>query len=101
MERSSKEMSMKRKKKNGRKQNKVEHFGTSSFHCKLCAINFEVSWLDIFSIQDVTHGFVGFQLQDEYISCPKCGGNANEDSADEQQLYINNQDFISDDNLPF
>ncbi|OAS85343.1 hypothetical protein [Metabacillus litoralis] len=94
-------MSKKRKKKNGRKQNKVVDFGTCSFHCKLCAINFEVSWQDIFSIQDATHGFLGLQLQDEYISCPKCGGNANEDSADEQALYINKRDCICDDNLPF
>lgn len=59
-----------------------EEFGSASFHCKNCQCDFEVSWIEIFDIQEMTHGFVEFEIHEEYIACPKCGENKNEEKDD-------------------
>lgn len=54
-----------------------EDYGNAEFHCPFCGHYFEVPWMDIFDLQECTHGFVGWHLNDVYIACPKCDKNAN------------------------
>ena len=73
-------MNSKRKKKTKKTQhNSNEDFGSREFYCANCNVTFEVNWIDIFSLQEITHGYVGFEIQNEYIACPKCGRNANDE----------------------
>lgn len=72
----------KRKKQHARRRKKagdVPDLGTAAFRCPDCGTEFEVPWLDIFDLQETTHGFVGFYISEEYIACPECGENANVD----------------------
>lgn len=70
---------MAKKRKAGKRINRTENeLGNCTFHCEKCVIEFEVEWNDTFSIQEATHGYVGFDLHDDYIACPHCGENANE-----------------------
>lgn len=64
------------KKRRGRRPD-VPDLGNREFCCPRCSHRFEVPWVEIFELQEMTHGFVGFETQNEYISCPKCGANAN------------------------
>lgn len=89
---------MKKKRRKIKRRN--EDLGTCAFHCKQCDIEFEVDWMDIFSLQEGTHGFVGFDLYEEYIPCPKCGENANEQKVEEESIMAH-QDIDPAKNLPF
>ncbi len=64
-------MSKKRKNQHLTKR-KNEDFGTYDFYCQPCDYHFEMDWEDIWAIQEVTHGYVGFHTNDTFISCPKC-----------------------------
>lgn len=57
-----------------RKKKKVqkEDYGSVEFYCRTCDFKFEISWETIWDIQDCTHGYVGYHLNDTFISCPKC-----------------------------
>ena len=33
---------------------------------------FDIDWETIWEIQECTHGYVGYHLNDTFISCPKC-----------------------------
>lgn len=68
-----------RKKK---KQSMEDEFGYATFFCDDCKIEFDVSWIEIFELQEMTHGYVSYNLFDEYIACPKCGENANKNKND-------------------
>ena len=73
------------KEKNLKKKNSVEQeLGSCSFYCDKCEKEFEVNWLDIFELQEMTHGYSGYHLNDVYISCLKCGEIANSDSYKEE-----------------
>jgi hypothetical protein len=41
-------------------------------YCRHCDFKFEIDWETIWDIQDCTHGYVGYYLNDTFISCPKC-----------------------------
>ncbi|MHB9145743.1 MAG: hypothetical protein ACYC5Y_10470 [Symbiobacteriia bacterium] len=30
-------------------------------------------WETIFAIQECTHGYVGFDVSQDYLACPRCG----------------------------
>lgn len=49
-----------------------EDFGTCTFYCKACDYAFEMEWETIFEIQEMTHGYIGYHLNDVFINCPKC-----------------------------
>jgi Zn finger protein HypA/HybF involved in hydrogenase expression len=85
--------------KNGKRKKSIEaELGYASFYCEDCKKEFEVSWYDIFMMQEATHGFVGYYIEQEYIVCPKCGGNVNKmDRADD----FLPPGFIPYDKLPF
>lgn len=84
-----------KKHKNKKKKSHVDtefDFGVREFTCIKCGHEFEVSWREIFELQEMTHGFVGEFLNNEYIACPECSENANDE-------YCGNlQDFESIDN---
>jgi Fe2+ or Zn2+ uptake regulation protein len=63
---------MKKKKKKS-KQTQKEDFGSAEFYCAKCDYKFEVDWETIRAIQECTHGYVGFHLNDTFICCEKCG----------------------------
>ncbi|MBM7649269.1 hypothetical protein JOC78_002222 [Bacillus ectoiniformans] len=65
-------MIVKNQRKQRKKKQKKEDFGTCSFYCKPCQYEFEVEWETIWELQELTHGFVGFHTEDSFISCPKC-----------------------------
>jgi transcription elongation factor Elf1 len=113
-----------KKRKNKKKKSHVDNqfdFGVREFTCIKCGHEFEVSWREIFELQEMTHGFVGEFLNNEYIACPKCYENANDeycgnlaqdlDSIDNHKnseknissgnLYNNCVLEIDDDSIPF
>ena len=47
----------------------------------------------------MTHGYVGYDLNNLYISCPKCGEYINEENNKEDVEL--NPDYIPDKDLPF
>lgn len=49
------------------------------FYCPKCDYKFEVDWETIWDIQECTHGYVGFHLNDTFISCDKCGEICSDD----------------------
>ncbi|TYS17809.1 hypothetical protein FZC78_08115 [Rossellomorea vietnamensis] len=63
---------MGRKKKRRQKEEEAKDSGAREFHCNRCDLKFEVEWEDIFMIQELTHGYVGFHINDTFISCPQC-----------------------------
>lgn len=67
-------------KKRKRREPKVPDLGSADFECPSCRHSFSMPWLEIFELQEMTHGFVGFELQNEYVACPKCGANSNRES---------------------
>lgn len=32
-----------------------------------------MDWETIFAIQECTHGYVGFDVSQDYLACPRCG----------------------------
>lgn len=73
-------MAGKKHKRHKKSKREVPDLGSADFDCPQCGHRFEVPWLEIFELQEMTHGFVGFELQNEYIACPKCSAHANRDS---------------------
>jgi hypothetical protein len=85
----------KRKKKN--KVQKVD-YGTAEFYCRHCDYRFEIDWETIWDIQECTHGYVGYHLNDTFISCPKCEEVCVYEEISEFKSKVNS---ISDGDLPF
>lgn len=56
------------------KKKKVEKvdYGSVELYCKHCDYTFEMDWEIIWEIQECTHGYVDYHLNDTFISCPKC-----------------------------
>lgn len=70
---------MGKKKKKVKKSNKID-YGSVEFHCPKCNYHFKIAWETIWSIQECTHGYVGYHLQDTFISCDKCGSIVSEET---------------------
>lgn len=91
--------------KNKKKKKKIDYekeFGYRSFYCKPCDVEFEVSWTDIFELQEMTHGYVGYENNDVYIACPKCGEIVNlDDHKNDDKNVALHPDFNSDSDIPF
>jgi predicted RNA-binding Zn-ribbon protein involved in translation (DUF1610 family) len=87
------------RKKRKRSKQEVPDLGSATFECPQCGHPFEVPWLQIFDLQEMTHGFVGFELQNDYIACPKCGANANRESLCPYGEAL--EDDEDDEDLPF
>jgi hypothetical protein len=85
--------------KKRRKKSTKEELGYASFYCEGCEKEFDVSWYDIFSMQEGTHGYVSYFIEQEYIGCPKCGENVNETNHEGNPKQPS--DCIPDDKLPF
>lgn len=82
------------------KQLEKVDYGSATFYCKYCDYTFELDWQTIWEIQECTHGYVGFHLNDTFISCPKC----NEICGDEErEVTPESKRFapILSDDLPF
>ncbi|WP_066392238.1 hypothetical protein [Neobacillus mesonae] len=91
----------KKKKKKSKKRQK-EDFGSVEFYCKKCDYTFEIDWETIWDIQECTHGYVGFHLNNTFISCEKCGEIINNDETVETEVMWPKQPIkINDDDLPF
>jgi Fe2+ or Zn2+ uptake regulation protein len=71
-------MSKKRRGKKAKKA-KQEDFGKAEFYCSNCGHHFEMDWERIWDIQELTHGYAGYHLNDTYISCEKCNHMISED----------------------
>lgn len=96
----------KKKRKNKRIITEVtDDYGNCVFYCKDCNYEFELDWELIFAIQESTHGYVGFQLDDVMIDCPKCHEIISTSSKDEGHLSntkkTNKNVTIEDIELPF
>ncbi|MBB5172616.1 hypothetical protein [Texcoconibacillus texcoconensis] len=96
----------KKKRKNKKRFNETEDFGTCVLYCKECNYEFEVDWETIFEIQECTHGYVGFHLNDVFIDCPKCHVTISDKFEDDNILTDSkksNQNITLKDNgeLPF
>lgn len=93
------------KKKNHEATN--EDFGTCVLYCKACDYEFEEDWETIFAIQEGTHGYVGFHLNDVFMTCPKCDQMVSDKSEDDALLphtkNANQKQSIrsTDDKIPF
>ncbi|WEG11160.1 hypothetical protein PU629_13380 [Pullulanibacillus sp. KACC 23026] len=66
-----------------------EDFDTCSFYCKTCDHKFELEWEIIFEIQECTHGYVGYHLNDVFINCPKCDRIVTEEPDEEDDFLLN------------
>jgi hypothetical protein len=80
-----------------KKVQKVE-YGTAEFYCRHCDYKFEIDWETIWDIQECTHGYVGYHLNDTFISCPKCDEICVDEEIPEVKSKVNS---ISDNDLPF
>lgn len=90
------------KKKKKRKQSQKEDFGSAEFYCANCDYRFEIDWETIWDIQECTHGYVGYHLNDTFISCEKCGELIkDEETVEVKKPSTTPSQFISDDELPF
>ncbi|EKN65944.1 hypothetical protein BABA_18147 [Neobacillus bataviensis LMG 21833] len=93
---------MGKKKRNKSKLKQKEDFGSAEFYCAKCDYTFEIDWETIWDIQECTHGYVGYHLNDTFICCEKCG----EFIEDKETVGVKNpskkpSQFIMDDELPF
>lgn len=86
------------KKKKNHKQKQREDFGSVEFHCKKCDYKFKVDWETIWAIQECTHGYVGYHLNDTFISCEKCGEICTDEDDIEVKSTVRSRE---DDELPF
>lgn len=50
-----------------------EDLGSLILCCAQCRLPFELAWETIFAIQESTHGYVGFDVSQDYLACPRCG----------------------------
>ncbi len=62
--------------------------------CHYCGSIFEIEWKVIFEIQEMTHGYVGFEYGDYHVICPSCGEAV---ASDDPHLELE----IKDGDLPF
>jgi len=107
-----------KKRKNKKKKSPADKefdFGICEFKCINCNHQFEVPWKEIFELQEMTHGFVSYDyINNDYIACPKCYENANEDYFDSADKPKDNKNTVSsekfynvcfseidDDSIPF
>jgi transcription elongation factor Elf1 len=86
------------KKKKKSKHNQKEDFGKAEFYCAKCYHRFEIDWETIWDIQEATHGYVGYHLNDTFISCEKCGELCVDEEIEEERKPAR---LITDDELPF
>ena len=88
-----------------KKKKKIDYekeFGNSTFYYKPCDQEFDVSWMAIFELQEMTHGYVGYDNNDVYIACPKCGEIVNFDyHKNNDKNAALHLDFNSDSDIPF
>lgn len=49
------------------------NLGSLILCCPQCRVPFEMDWETIFAIQECTHGYVGFDVSQDYLACPRCG----------------------------
>lgn len=93
---------MSKKKRKKRIVKETEDLGTCVLDCKNCNYKFEMDWEKIFAIQECTHGYVGFHLNDLFIDCPKChkviSGESEGDYLLPNSMKTNT---VEDDELPF
>ena len=76
-------MNKRKNKKNKFSADKEFDFGICEFKCINCNHQFEVPLKEIFELQEITHGFVSYDyMNNDYIACPKCYANANEEYCD-------------------
>lgn len=73
-----------------------EDFRSVEVHCLKCNYTLEVDWETIWDIQECTHGYVGYHLNDTFISCEKCGELINENEEPVPRIQQ-----ITDNDLPF
>lgn len=97
---------MGRKKRKKRAIKETEDFGTCELYCKDCDFEFEMDWETIFAIQECTHGYVGYHLNDVFISCPKCheiiSSNSDRDHLPDTTKSKPSKTILEDDDeLPF
>lgn len=72
------------------------------FYCKKCDYAFEVDWETIWDIQECAHGYVGFHLNDTFISCDKCGEIIDNEEKTESAVKSPKKPIDIDDyDLPF
>jgi Fe2+ or Zn2+ uptake regulation protein len=91
---------MKKKNKGKNRKRKIaEDFGTVSFYCVHCDYHFEVEWETIWHIQECTHGYVGYDLNDTFISCDRCNRLINSETNFESDMLT--PVTIEDDDIPF
>ncbi|WP_096201864.1 hypothetical protein [Bacillus sp. FJAT-45350] len=83
----------------------TEDFGICVLYCKDCNYTFEIDWETIFAIQECTHGYVGFHLDDVMIECPKCHKFISNSTNDDHHLTDTKKPkrniTIEDNELPF
>jgi Fe2+ or Zn2+ uptake regulation protein len=85
------------KKKKKKKVQKVD-YGSAEFYCRHCDYTFEIDWETIWDIQECTHGYVGYHLNDTFISCPKCDEICGDEEIPAEKRQVTD---ILDDDLPF
>lgn len=85
-------------KKKKKKKVQIVDYGTAEFYCRHCNYNFKIDWETIWDIQEHTHGYVGYHLNNTFISCPKCDEVCVDEEIAEVESKVN---FISDGDLPF
>jgi hypothetical protein len=71
------------RKKAKRKQVELD-LGSKELRCAHCGHQFEVAWRDIFDLQEITHGPVGYEFDDFEHPCPRCG----EGTSDEEVTWL-------------
>ena len=83
----------------GKKKNATpeDDFGTREILCQHCGLTFEVEWKEIFEIQELTHGYVGYEFGDYSVICPGCGKVVVDDEDGDTYSKLE----IQDEKLPF
>jgi len=71
-----------RSKRKKQPKSEIVDLGSASFVCSSCDREYEMEWSTVFDIQECTHGYVGFDTNQDYISCPYCGGQQKKDDFD-------------------
>jgi Fe2+ or Zn2+ uptake regulation protein len=92
---------VKNKKNKNKKKVEKEDYGSVEFYCKHCDYTFEIDWETIWDIQECTHGYVGYHLNDTFISCPKCDKICGDEEDEVIPKVKRAVHILSDDDLPF
>ncbi len=56
-----------------KRRSRAEDLGELMLYCPPCQLDFGMPWETIFAIQECTHGYVGFDVSQDYLACPRCG----------------------------